>query len=274
MPADPDAAAWLASLATTLPRHHAVLAHLLDGVRNDARVVQLSVACSLARGVADELSLEPAAWPDALTLVDSLVTSAGEIVALLNHHWPGSGAADSRRTAAIYADGIQLDLMAWPASVWSGMRPPDAVVLHATRNLYPTPWDPTRAQPLPDRLHEWHFLAWWSLLDAHKYLQRNSPWEARQRIEEARTHALQLAAAQQHTPFPEHAITSILDTPHATLPDQLPTTAPTLDTPSMHTALIALADILDHVAPQHADTTLSVWVRRRIRDEHGRTRAT
>lgn len=271
MPADPDAHAWLDALATTLPRHHAILAHLLDGARKDPRIVQLSVGCSLARGVADdlsdidcELSLDPDAWPDALTLVDSLVASAGPIVSLINHRWPASGTSDNRRTAAIYASGIQLDLMAWPASVWSGMRPPDVVVLHATRDLYPTPWDPSRAHPSPDRLHEWHFLAWWSLLDAHKYLQRNSLWEAHQRIEEARTHALQLAAAQQHVPFPEHGITSLLDTAGATLPPHLSTTVSTLDKPSMQAALTAMADLLDTVAPQHHDASLPMWVRRRI----------
>ena len=251
-PADPDqVSAWLDDLNRRLPLHGEVLRQLRDGARLDARVVQVSVGCSIARGTADEfsdidceLSLSEEAWPSGLELVEPLVRSCGDVVELLHHQWPGAGTGESRRTAVVYASGVQLDLMVWPVSAWSGMRPPNTVVLYATCPVFTRPWDPGGALASDARLREWRFLGWWALLDADKYLRRGSFWEARQRLEQARTVVWQLSAAAQGVPFPEYGITSLLDAAGARLPDAAETTAALNDIPGLRAAVSRCADLL------------------------------
>jgi hypothetical protein len=256
---------WLADLARQLPAHHHVLQRLIEGVRSDPRVVQLSIGSSVGRGAADvlsdldcELSLEADAWPSGLELVEPLVRSGGDVVEILHHHW--GNAPESRRTAVIYDNGVQLDLMVWPVTAWSGMRPPDNVVLHATREVFTRPWDPARAVPTVERLREWHFMGWWALLDADKYLRRGSPWEARQRLEEARAVAWQLCATAQGLPFPEYGITTLLDAPDAHPPDTFAGTAAAgLDLAVLRTAVERCAEVLEaQWAPAVAAVTGSV----------------
>ena len=249
-PDDPEA--WLAQFAGRLPRHHEVLRHLVEGTRRDSRVVQLSVGCSVGRGTADELSdldcelsLEPDAWPSGLELIEPLVRSAGDIVDLIHHRWHEAGAAEHRRTAVVYDNGIQLDLMVWPVTAWSGMHPPDTIVLHATRDVFTHPWDAARSRPTADRLHEWHFLGWWALLDADKYLRRGSLWEARQRLEEARAAVWQLHAAAQKLPFPEYGITTLLDAREPRLMPDVEATATDLDAGRLRMAVERCAALLE-----------------------------
>jgi hypothetical protein len=281
-PSQPAAvASWLQELGLRSPRHAEVLLRLIDGVRLDPRIVQFSVSCSVARGSSDELSdldselsLEPDAWPSGLELVDPLVRTAGDVVELLHHQWPAARAAEHRRTAVQYANGIQLDLMVWPVTTWSGMYPPDTVVLHATREVFTRPWDPARAAPTLERLHEWCFLGWWALLDADKYLRRGSPWEARQRLEEARTAVWQLAAAARKLPFSEYGITTLLDAAAPHLPAGVEATAPNLDVAALRVAVRRCAELLDAAwAPAVAaiaDATaapsprLARWARKRL----------
>jgi hypothetical protein len=142
-------------------------------------------------------------------------------------------------------NGVQLDLMVWPVTAWSGMHPPDTVVLHATRDVFTHPWDVVRSMPTAGRLHEWYFLGWWALLDADKYLRRGSPWEARQRLEEARTAVWRLSAAAQRLPFPEYGITSLLDAQTSRLPNDVDATATGLDPAGLREALDACAMLLD-----------------------------
>lgn len=251
-PPRPAADAWLRELAGRLPRHGEVLRRLIEGVRRDPRIVQLSVSCSAGRGTADELSdldcelsLVPEAWPSGLELIEPLVRSAGDVVELLHHQWAGAGASQHRRTAVVYSNGVQLDLMVWPVTAWSGMHPPDTVVLHATRDVFTHPWDVERAMPTVERLHEWYFLGWWALLDADKYLRRASPWEARQRLEEARTAVCRLAAAAQRLPFPEYGMTALLDAAEPDLPRGLDATASGLDVTAMGRAVQRCAELLE-----------------------------
>lgn len=253
VPPDPtDAATWLDELQRRLPRHADVLRRVREGAVLDARIVQFSVGCSIARGVADELSdldcelsLEADAWPSGVELVEPLVRSCGEVVEVLNHNWAGAGSSEHRRIAVVYANGVQLDLMVWPVTAWSGMHPPDTVVLHARRPVFTLPWDPARATVGVDRLIEWRFLGWWALVDADKYLRRRSLWEARQRLEEVRTRIWQLSAAAQGIPFAEWGITSLLDDPEARLPDGAETTAAGLDASGMRAAVTQCAHLLE-----------------------------
>ena len=277
-----DVDAWLCDLAGRLPRHHEVLVHLTKGVRDDPRVVQLSVGCSIGRGTADELSdldceisLEPNAWPLGLELVEPLVRSAGDVVDVLHHRWSESGTGQHRRTAVLYENGIQLDLMVWPVSVWSGMHPPGTVVLYATRDVFTRPWDVTRAAPTPEQLHEWFFLGWWALLDADKYLRRGSPWEARQQLELARDAIWRLAAATQKLPFAEYGITTLLDAPEPRLPSEAIATAADLDPTRLRAAVERCAELLgaqwasaveaNPGAAPGTSSRLVMWARDRLR---------
>jgi hypothetical protein len=278
---DADAQAWLDRLAAGLPRHAEVLHRLVVRARQDPRVVQVSVGCSVGRDAGDELSdldcelsLEADAWPSGLELVEPLVRSAGDAVEILHHQWSGAAAGPNRRTAVIYAGGVQLDLMVWPVTAWSGMHPPDTVVLHATRQVFDRPWDPSRARPTLERVREWHFLGWWALLDADKYLRRSSPWEARQRLEEARHAACQLFATAQRLPFPEYGITTLLDAPEPRLPAGIEPTVAGIDPDQLRTAVERCAELLDaQLAPaveavtSTAETTpspLAGWARQRL----------
>jgi hypothetical protein len=110
-----EVSTWLDQLARRLPRHSEILRRVRDGARLDARVVQVSVGCSIARGTGDEfsdldceLSPEKDAWPSGLSLVEPLLRSCGEVVELLHHQWPGAGSVEHRRSAVIYASGVQL----------------------------------------------------------------------------------------------------------------------------------------------------------------------
>ncbi|HEV7679929.1 MAG TPA: hypothetical protein VGQ42_15300 [Candidatus Dormibacteraeota bacterium] len=262
------AEAWLAQLSTQLPRHHEVLQRLVEGVRREPRVVQLSIGCSVVRGTGDELSdldvemsLEPEAWPSGLDLVEPLLRSAGEVVDVLHHHM--EGAPQGRRTAAIYAGGVQVDLMVWPVTVWSGMHPANTVILHATRQVFTRPWDPAAAAPSAAQVHEWYFLGWWALLDADKYLRRGSAWEARQRLEEARTAAWRLAAAAQGLPHPEYGVTTLLDAPAPQLPPGAEATATDVDLDALRTAVQRCADFLDAQWAQ-APSPIATWARQRL----------
>jgi hypothetical protein len=283
-------ASWLEELGRRLPRHAEVLRRLIDGARVDPRIVQFSVGCSVARGAGDELSdldcelsLEPDAWPSGLELIEPLVRTAGDVVELLHHQWPPSGATEHRRTAVQYADGIQLDLMVWPVSVWSGMHPPDTVVLHSTRDIFTLPWDGARARPTLERLHEWSFLGWWALLDADKYLRRGSLWEARQRVEEARTAVWQLSAAAHGLPFPEYGITALLDAAEPCLPAGVEATATGVDPVALRAAVERCAHLLyaqwaravAAVGPavDPRSQQLALWALERLGVEHPDVRA-
>jgi hypothetical protein len=270
----------MAALEGRLPRHHEVLRRLIEGVRGDARVMQLSVACSLGRGAGDELSdidaelsLEPGAWPAGLELVEPLVRSAGPVVELLHHRW-GAEAA-SRRTAVVYENGVQLDLMVWPASVWSGMHPPDTVVLHATRAVFTRPWEPSRGAATAEQVQEWWFLGWWALLDADKYLRRGSVWEAQARLEEARAAVWRLCAVAQGLPFAEHGITALLDAPQPRLPAGMEATSGGIDADGLRATVERCAEVLEaqwEAAAAGVDAgasggsvpELASWARRRL----------
>lgn len=277
---DPDPEQWLRSVANRLPAHAAILRRLRDEVGKDDRIVQFSVGCSVGRGTADalsdidcELSLSTDAWPGGLDLVDPLVRRVGEIVELLHHRV--AGVQEGRRTAVVYANGIQLDLMVWPVTVWSGMHAPDTVVLHATRPVFTRPWQRASAFATIDGVREWHFLGWWALLDADKYLRRGSAWEARQRLEEARTALWQLCAAAQGLPFPQYGITTLLDAPSSSVPTDVAETAVGLDLAEMSHAVRRCAELLEHQwdaaltavdGPDDGDrhSALAAWAKRRL----------
>lgn len=248
-PTDPAAVAeWLGRFERRAPRHGKVLRGLIQGVARDPRIVQFSIGCSVARGSFDEfsdldceVSFEQSAWPSGLAAIEPLVRSCGDVVETLQHHWAGAGTADNCRTAVVYSTGVQLDLMAWPVTVWSGTRPPHTIVLHATRPVFTRPSEPPDAAVGVVRLKEWRFLGWWALLDADKYLRRGSLWEARLRLEETRTVIWQLHAAARGVALPEYGITSLLDAPTVALPDGVERTAAGLDLREMQEAVIECA---------------------------------
>ena len=271
--------AWLNELAADLPLHAEVLRRLQREGAQEERIVQVSVGCSIGRGTADalsdldcEISLDDAAWPDGLALIDPLVHRCGEVVELLHHRLAGVD-GEHRRSAVQFASGVQLDLMVWPVSVWSGMRPPDAVVLYARRPVFTTEWDPTRANPTETQVQEWCFLGWWALLDAAKYLRRGSPWEARQRLDVARDSVFRLLAAAHGVPFAEYGITALVDA-GITLPGELGETAVNASEDRLVEAVCACSDLLASTwaACGRAPTAMAEWTCQRLRRQLGASR--
>lgn len=209
-------------LRGSLPRHAEILDRLVRAVEDDARWRWLELGCSVARGLGDEWSdLDlgvGAAGGDDLPVAgaEALVRSLGPVVDLLVHAVPAR--PYSRRIAAELESGVQLDLVVLPAGDRPGLPPGSVGLVDKDGTLVPE-WRPDAAgPPPPGELREWAFLGWWALSDVAKHLARGSPFEAAERLSEARRFALQLHAAAQQLDYPAFGLTSILDQPRPALP--------------------------------------------------------
>ena len=207
-------------LRAVLPRHAEVLAVLVAAVADDDRWRWLELGCSVAAGRGDERSdLDlglGAAGPDDPEAAAALVRSLGPVIDLLVHELPGR--PGHVRIAAELASGIQLDLVVLPADGRPGL-PPGSVALVDKDGTLADGWTPDAiGTPPAAQLREWAFLGWWALSDAVKYLDRGSPFEAADRVAEARRLALQLHAAAQEVDYPAFGLTSILDADEPAIP--------------------------------------------------------
>src|SRR5919202_351070 len=127
---------WLAAMPAAVARQRALLERLTAAVAAEPTTTALVLSCSLARGAGDEWSdidagvaVDARAWPGAVDDVVRIVRGLGEVVDLLVQRWPPGQRGDTRHVFAQYADGLQLSLVARPASEWKG-RAPGEVVLH------------------------------------------------------------------------------------------------------------------------------------------------
>jgi len=265
---------WLAALPVELDRQRRLLHRLVDFSQAVPLVTSLSVGCSLGRGAADALSDVDAALGVAVapggsgaqqvTAVEQALVDAlpghGPLVDVLRHR-VGPPDRFIRRVFAQFDDGLQLDVavLAEP-EVRRGRAAPDFVSLYRS----PTPPGsaaaaviadgpaaggfPSADEVTADQVREWAFLGWCALADTGKYLHRGSPWEAHNRLHEARHHIWALWAAATGALHPWHGLTQVLDHDPRDLPPGIETTVTGLDPQDLRRAARAAADVLTHVS--------------------------
>ena len=248
----PEADAWLAALAGRLPRHARVLRALIESVEHDPRIRTLMVGCSIGRGAGDELSDIDAhtsvvddAWPDVVVAIERIARAAGDPVEVLVHRLPEVPRESHRHVFVQYRDGVQLSLVVQPVSAQSRRgRAPDIVPLYDPDDRLGVVVEPSGTRATPEELYEWCVLGWWALDDVVKYLHRASPWEALERLHDARTQIWRLWAAGEGVESPGYGVTSILDTPGAPLPAGIEDTVPPLTPDAIARAARACASLL------------------------------
>ncbi len=256
-----DGRAWIDTLPSELARQASLLRRLVETLEADGRYRALEVQCSLARGAADMLSdIDAGVW----IADDAFESGADDLDALLRSLRPTVDALVATLHGrpyffVQYADGVQLDLVAQPSSTAKG-GVADSIVLLDHDGLLARPYEPSTRTANPDEVHRWAFDAWLALANLDKYLRRGSTWEAWKQLEEARAGLLRLHAAQLGVPYPLFGLTSILDTPGASLPDALDQTVARLDAADLRRAATVTAAILERYEPP----PLAAWVRARL----------
>jgi hypothetical protein len=233
---------WLAAWCSTRPE-----------------VSSLSVGCSIGRGVADELSdIDAAVGVGALpgrsgrdviegvekALVDSF-GEVGEVVDVLRDA-PTSDGLAIRRVFVQYVDRLQLDLaVIAEEEVRRGDAAPDFITVYRADSA-PRPVGTQRSAYTvsAEQVHEWVFRGWRALLDADKYLQRGSLWEAHSRIHEARDFIWRVWAAARGTSYPQHGLSQVLDDSPHDLPPGIENTVAGLDAAELRHSLMAASTVL------------------------------
>jgi hypothetical protein len=263
--------AWLAALPDELATQQRIMTGLVDRCEAWPLATSLLVGCSLGRGAGDALSdidgalgidAEPGeAGAEQVRTVEALVVAAlpelGALVDVLRHR---AGAADQwiRRIFAQFADGAQLDL-AVAAQAEIDIRrshggAPDFVALYETSARTAAAGDQRDGEVgaayavTGDQVREWAFLGWCALIDADKYLRRDSLWEAHNRLNGARHHIWALWAAAQGALYPWHGLSQVLDHAPGNLPPGIESTVAGLDAADLRHAARASADVLAAVS--------------------------
>jgi predicted nucleotidyltransferase len=234
-----DAREWINGLPSEVGPQAAVLTRLLERVDADQRIRALSMEGSMARGGADELSdLDTRVWvaddefDSMLADLPSLVRTVGMPLDIL-FETPGS-----RYLFVQYADGVQLELLALPASEANG-RVSGELVLIDRDGLLEDVDEPS----LPWDRNLWLGWAWMRLFDLEKYLRRGVLWKALIKLEEARSLLLRHHAATTGIPEPQLGLTSILNF-QGTLPKRLDETVARLDSGDLRRAASVCAELL------------------------------
>jgi hypothetical protein len=276
--------AWLAALPDELAAQRRVMARLVDWCGAWPLVTSLLVGCSLGRGAADALSdIDAALGVDAqrgeagaerVRTVEATVVAAlpelGALVDVLRHRTSASG----QRIFAQFADGTQLDLaVVAEAEIQARRRSggaPDFIPLYqasatpdhpgapdaltSAGSGQPGENRPADTQPggeppsayavTGDQVREWAFLGWCALIDADKYLQRGSLWEAHDRLHEVRHHIWALWAAARGALYPWHGLSQVLDHDPGDMPPGIESTVAGLDAADLRRAARASAGVL------------------------------
>jgi len=247
--------AWLNNLSPALHRQARFLTALIQESEADPRVRILVVGCSVGRGVADalsdldvNLSVAEDVWPAFLVDAEPMLRLLGEVVDLFQHEITGLETFPHRRFFVQYRDGLQLDLVVQPASLWKRGRSPDMVVLMDLDNLLDHVSEPSNVRATVDEVREWAFLGWEALANCGKYLARGSLWEAHDRLTSARGQIWRIWAVAQHVPQPVYGLTAILD--HgAPPPTGIERTVCGLDEGALRSAAVASAELLEEIWP-------------------------
>jgi len=290
--------AWLASLPGALAAQRRVMAGLADRCEAWPLVRSLLVGCSLGRGAADELSDIDAALgvdaergqagADRVATAEALVVAAlpdlGTLIDVLRHR---TGTADqwARRIFAQFADGTQLDLAVVAQAdieirvrgggapdfipLYQASTAPDSVARALASGAQPGGQPPAAYAVTGDQVREWAFLGWCALIDADKYLQRGSLWEAHNRLHEARHHIWALWAAAHGALYPWHGLSQVLDQDPDNLPPGVEATVASLDTADLYRAARASTGVLAAVSaaaarrhPADLPTAMAAYVTR------------
>ena len=265
--------AWLAALPEELAAQRRVLTGLVDRCEAWPLATSLVVGCSLGRGAADELSdIDTALGVDApsgeagarrIETMEAMVVAAlpelGALVDVLRHP-TGPASQHVRRIFAQFADRSQLDLAVVADTEIAARRraggAPDFVSLYrapASAESDPrTPTDGGASAGEPrdayavtgGQVREWAFLGWIALIDADKYLRRESLWEAHSRLQEARHRIWALWAAARGAMYPWHGLSQVLDHDPGDLPPGIESTVAGLDAADLRRAARASAGVL------------------------------
>lgn len=251
--------AWIAALPPALDRQRTAIAWLARWSEAVAEVTSLSVGCSIGRGAADELSDVDAAigvntdagsagMADVDLVECSLVAAlpdAGEVVDVLRG---GTSTTEFviRRVFVQFVDRLQLDLavIAEP-EVRSGLAAPDfTTVYRSDLRREPRTAQRPATEVTSDQVREWAFLGWRALLDADKYLQRGSLWEAHHKVNQARDSIWRLWAVAHGAAYAEHGLWPVLDSTPDLLPPNIEATVAGLESGELRDAVTASADVL------------------------------
>jgi hypothetical protein len=244
---------WIEELPAELEGQKAIMLGLLDWCEADERPKYLVVACSVGRGVGDQLSdldmgmgLESPDFDAAVADAHEVIDGAGELVDSYTHKLPGL-TMPHERIFAQYANRCQVDMVVIPASEqYPGVK--DEVVLYDPEGIRAAKWQP--ASVTPKQVREWAFNGWNCLADVGKYLRRGSAWEALERLHQARAEYWRLLATSVEVPNPQYGITSLLDFAPDQVPASLARTASDLDLTRLLRAARQLAEKLAGVGSQ------------------------
>jgi MFS family permease len=260
-----DGRGWAARLPAELAAQRALLDGLLDLCEADGNISWLVIGCSVARGAGDRLSdldvgmgVRPEAFEATAAAVRGAVDRLGDLVDSFHHQLPGVTVTHDR-VFAQFADGSQVDLVVFPASVPGGSVPnvvvlydPDGQLVVPPATTAPATTGPATTVPAerrpaggPEQVREWAFLGWCALADLSKYLRRRSAWEAYDRLQEARTQLWRLQAAAHDVPDPQYGLTSILDFSPGAIPAGIEDTVAGLEPARLLAAAQRLAALLD-----------------------------
>ncbi|HET9894412.1 MAG TPA: hypothetical protein VFQ44_05715 [Streptosporangiaceae bacterium] len=261
---------WIESQPDELAGQREIMLRLLDWSESDARVKCLGVACSVGRGAGDRLSdldmgmwLETSDFEAVVADIHRAVDAAGELIESYHHKLPGV-TIKHERIFAQYADRCQLDLVVMPTDEGlAGVK--DFVLLYNADGLVPTDFEHRPVTPI--QVREWAFNGWACLADVGKYLRRGSPWEALERLHQARAEFWRLLAASYRVPNPQYGVTSILDFAPDRMPAELAGTVAPLDLDGLLAAARALAsrlstvgDLLDPELSATLPTAMAAYV--------------
>lgn len=243
-----DVDGWLDGQPSAIAPQVAIIRRLLEAARADDRIRLLVIGCSIGRGAADRLS-----DIDALIAVDaerweSFRADEGALLrrlsALADAHVKTveAGDGDYRLAWALYADGVQLELVITRAK--DGVRAAsDWVVLH-------DPDGRVRGERLAHaatrtEVDEWAYDAWSSLLLCAKYVRRGSLWEALETLHAARTRLWRLWAVSRRVGDPQYGLTAVFEAPGVTPPRGIEATHPALNARSITAAALACAELVE-----------------------------
>jgi hypothetical protein len=259
---------WVDELSARLPRHGSLVRDLRDAIASDDRWRWFDVACSIGAGGGDEWSDIDSAvgYTDTLdvdeasNLAREVVTGVGDALDVLVHSmegWP----PELRRLAVEYRNGVQLDLVVMPARHMSGLRDREVAIVDKDSDLSGNATSQLYGPPEQAVVREWTMMAWWWVSDIAKYLERDSPFEAAERIALVRNEALKLFAAAHDVPYPSFGLTSLLDYEPFALPPTLTATYPVpADRASVIAAARSVAELLNecaHLATSHLGYNLA-----------------
>ena len=198
-----DAVRWMEAVCQQLPVQGDLVGGLVRIVERTADFRALIVSCSLGRGNADEFSDVDAAITHTMTDVGRLEVAATDLAAELGdvldahvHGYEGFG-EPTRRVAAVYSNGGQLDLLLIPVASRSHHLAGEEVVVVDKDGHVSEPFIPpvaALAERTSKRAVEYTHSAWWFLGDVAKYLERRSWYEAVERVGVVRDYLLRLVA--------------------------------------------------------------------------------